>query len=126
MPAIERSTLPNLTPEDLLTSKEVAEILHISPRSLERYRSAKSGLLYIDLNHKIKLYPKILFYQWMVSHVRKSTSDSGEMAAQISEALEQSSIFMLPPPSVTEAPKRKRGRPKASPPASLSQQLVLE
>jgi len=126
MPAVERSMFPNLTSEDLLTSKEVAEILHISPRSLERYRSVKSGLLYIDVNHKIKLYPKMAFYQWMLKRVRKSTSDSGEMAAQISEALEQSSIFMLPPPSVTESPKRKRGRPKAVAPTSSSQELVLE
>jgi len=121
MPAIEKSSLPKLTSEDFFTSKEVADLLHISPRTLERYRSKESGLLYIDVNHKIKLYPKLALYQWMAKRARKSTSDPGVMVSRISETLEQSSPFLLPASSVMESPQRKRGRPRALPPPSSQQ-----
>ena len=124
MPAIEKSSLPKLTSEDFFTSKEVADLLHISPRTLERYRSEESGLLYIDVNHKIKLYPKLALYQWMAKRVRKSTSDPGVMVSRISEALESSATFFLPASSVMESPQRKRGRPRALPPASSPQESV--
>lgn len=118
MPAIEKSNLPKLTSEDFFTSREVADLLHISLRTLERYRSKESGLLYIDVNNKVKLYPKLALYQWMAKRARKSTSDPGVMVSQISEALEQSSMFLLPASSVTESPQRKRGRPRTLPPTS--------
>ena len=126
MPAIEKSNLPKLTSEDFFTSKEVADLLHISPRTLERYRSEESGLLYIDVNHKVKLYPKLALYQWLAKRARKSTSDPGVMVSQISEALEQenSHPFLLPASSVEETPQRKRGRPRALPPVSSPQQSI--
>ena len=127
MPAIEKSNLPKLTSEDFFTSQEVADLLHISPRTLERYRSEKSGLLYIDVSHKVKLYPKLALYQWMAKRARKSTSDPGVMVEQISEALEQedSPPFLLPASSVTETPPRKRGRPKKLPPVSDDTQPII-
>lgn len=128
MPAIEKSNLPKLTSEDFFTSQEVADLLHISPRTLERYRSEKSGLLYIDVSHKVKLYPKLALYQWMAKRARKSTSDPGVMVEQISEALEQedSPPFLLPASSVTESPQRKRGRPRTLPPTSDASQPISQ
>lgn len=128
MATAEKRTLPKLSSEDTFTSQEVADLLHLSLYTLGRYRREGTGPLYIDLNHKVKLYPRAALYQWMAERARKSTSDPGVMVSQISETLEpqleQYSAFLLPASSVEKTPQRKRGRPRALPPASSPQQPI--
>ena len=124
MATAEKRTLPKLSSEDTFTSQEVADLLHLSLYTLGRYRREGTGPLYIDLNHKVKLYPRAALYQWMAERARKSTSDPGVMVSEISEALEQSSAFLPPASSVEKSPQRKRGRPRTLPPVSSPQQPI--
>lgn len=110
MPAVENARLPKMSSEDTFTSKEVADLLHLSPRTLERYRKEGTGPIYLDINHKVKLYPKNAFYRWMVEKARKSTSDPGTLVSEHYE--------LLPSASMATPEKPKRGRPRKLPPAS--------
>jgi hypothetical protein len=117
MATAEKRTLPKLSSEDTFTSQEVADLLHLSLYTLGRYRREGTGPLYIDLNHKVKLYPKLALYQWMAERARKSTSDPGVMVSQILEPLEEcSSAFLLPASMEIPPSPRKRGRPRTLPP----------
>lgn len=109
MSAAERNSLSKMSSEDTFTSKEVAEILHLSPRTLERYRRKGTGPIYLDINHKVKIYPKNALYQWMAAKARKSTSDHGTLVSEHYE--------LLPPVSIAPPTQNKRGRPRKVPPA---------
>lgn len=126
MPVVEKSSLLKLTSDDIFTSREVADLLHVTLCTLSRYRQEGTGPLYIEVNHKVKLYPKLALYQWMAKRVRKSTSDRGVRVEQISETLEEATSFLLPPSPVAESSQRKRGRPRTLPPISSFQQPASE
>lgn len=122
MVTAEKKNLPKLSSDDTFTSQEVADLLHVSLYTLGRYRREGTGPYYIDLNHQVKLYPKVALYQWLASKGRKSTSDPGVMTADISE----SSAFLFPQYIETTVSIRKRGRPRKLPPASDASQPISQ
>lgn len=98
-----------LSSDDLFTAKEVAALLNVSSFTLGRYRREGTGPYYIDVNHQVKLYPKVALYQWLASKKRKSTSDPGSMIASTSED------FLLPQNEEEIVSSCKRGRPRSLP-----------
>lgn len=64
------------TPE-LLTSEEAAELLRVSPRSLNNMRSRGGGPPYVKLGRLVR-YDRRRLAAWIEARVRTSTADQGE------------------------------------------------
>ena len=63
-------------PTDLLDTDEAAAYLHLSPRTLERYRVTGEGPRFLKLGRRV-LYRRGDLDTWIESRVRRSTSDPG-------------------------------------------------
>ena len=63
-------------PNDLLTTEEAAEYLHLSPRTLERYRVTGEGPKYLKVGRRV-FYRRGDLDRWLDSCIRRSTSDPG-------------------------------------------------
>ena len=71
-----------LTPQEparrtLITSKEAAEILHVTPHTLQRFRREGRGPEYIQVTANVILYMEEEVYEWLETGRRRSTSDKG-------------------------------------------------
>lgn len=60
---------------DLLTTKQAAELLGISDRTLAAMRLSGTGPVYVKVGWLVR-YPKNKLEEWLVSHQRISTSDT--------------------------------------------------
>jgi len=64
----------------LLNQREVAALLGLSPRTLERYRCTGFGPRYHKLGRRV-LYRSADIDTWIASRLRTSTSDGGRTNA---------------------------------------------
>jgi hypothetical protein len=67
--------MPN-TP--LLTTQDAAQYLHVSPRTLEKWRTAGGGPRYRKLVHRV-VYTQHDLDTWVDAQTRTSTSDPGPL-----------------------------------------------
>ncbi len=67
--------------QQLLRQKEVAQILNLSPRTLEAWRHRGGGPRYLLLTPRCVRYKKSDLNQFMEERVRTSTSDRGNEAS---------------------------------------------
>ena len=65
---------------ELLTTRQAAERLGLSPRTLERYRVTGEGPRFRKIGRWVRYTPEDLV-QWLESCARTSTSDNGRAAA---------------------------------------------
>lgn len=81
-------------PDLLLTTLEASQYLHVSPRTLEKWRLVGGGPRYRKLIHRV-VYTQDDIDTWVDEQARTSTSDPGP----------------LPPPQATvhALPPRRRG-----------------
>ncbi len=66
--------------DELLKTKEAAELLKLSPRTLENLRLRGGGPRYVKLGGAVRYRTKDLD-EWVTVQARRSTSDSGQEAA---------------------------------------------
>ena len=71
---IDSSTAAAGKARDLVTAPELARILRVSPRTLERHRANGTGCTYIKIGGRV-LYRLADVDQWLASSCRLSTSD---------------------------------------------------
>ena len=62
--------------DELLTTKEAARYLRVSPRTLERYRVTGQGPRYLKIG-RLVFYRKSDLDAWLAERERRSTSDPG-------------------------------------------------
>jgi excisionase family DNA binding protein len=62
---------------NLLSQRDAAALLGLSPRTLERYRVTGQGCRYTKLGRRV-LYRADDLEAWIASRVRTSTSDLGQ------------------------------------------------
>jgi predicted DNA-binding transcriptional regulator AlpA len=60
----------------LLNQDQVADLLGISARTLERYRVTGEGPPYIKLGRRV-IYRWVIVEEWVESRLRRSTSEAG-------------------------------------------------
>jgi predicted DNA-binding transcriptional regulator AlpA len=63
-------------PEPLLTTLEAATYLHLSPKTLEKWRVVGGGPRYRKLGHRV-VYTQQDIDTWVEDKARTSTSDPG-------------------------------------------------
>ena len=68
-------------PEPLLTTQDAALYLHVSPRTLEKWRLAGGGPRYRKLIHRV-VYTQADIDTWVEAQARTSTSDPGPLPPQ--------------------------------------------
>ena len=108
-----KESLSKMICEDTLPASKVAQFLHISTKTLEGLRNKGGGPYYIDVNEKVKRYPRIACYQWAVSRLRKSTSDDGSQVQEILKSLEKFAEEAMSLKFNTESLKQSQGRPRS-------------
>ena len=59
----------------LLTQQEAADVLRLSPRTLERYRVASTGPRYIKAGRRVR-YRNDDIDRWVTARIRTSTSEA--------------------------------------------------
>jgi predicted DNA-binding transcriptional regulator AlpA len=59
-----------------LTQSEVAALLRISPRTLERHRLAGTGPAYVKLGRRV-VYSRDTIEAWALANTIRSTSEAG-------------------------------------------------
>lgn len=57
------------SPHDLLTVREAADILRLSPRTLDRYRASRTGPAYYKLGGRVR-YKKSDLMEWVEQNRR--------------------------------------------------------
>ena len=68
--------------DQLLTNGQAAELLSLSPRTLEKMRLTGDGPPFIKLGrHRAVRYRESDLQAWIEGRIRKSTSDPGPAAA---------------------------------------------
>jgi len=74
----ERSGLSTHRPNsgDFLTQSEVAALLRLSPRTLERHRLAGTGPAYVKLGRRV-VYKRDAVEAWAAANTFSSTSEAG-------------------------------------------------
>ena len=65
-------------PDSLLTTTDAAAYLHVSPRTLEKWRLAGGGPRYRKLIHRV-VYTQQDIDTWVDEQARTSTSDPGSL-----------------------------------------------
>jgi hypothetical protein len=65
-------------PDVLLTTQDAAAYLHVSPRTLEKWRLAGGGPRYRKLIHRV-VYTQQDIDTWVEEQARTSTSDPGSL-----------------------------------------------
>jgi hypothetical protein len=65
-------------PDSLLTTADAALYLHVSPRTLEKWRLAGGGPRYRKLIHRV-VYTQADIDTWLEAQARTSTSDPGPL-----------------------------------------------
>jgi excisionase family DNA binding protein len=65
----------------LMTQRQVAELTHISERTLERWRVIGSDLPYVKLGYRV-MYRREDVEKWIDSHVVNSTSEAKKFASR--------------------------------------------
>lgn len=63
----------------LLTTAQAADLLGLSPRTLESSRLKGDGCRFVKLNRAVRYRPKDLA-EWIAAGLRRSTSDPGPEA----------------------------------------------
>jgi len=63
-------------PDALLTPAQAAAYLHVSPRTLEKWRMQGGGPRYSKLVHRV-VYTQLELDIWVAEQARMSTSDPG-------------------------------------------------
>jgi predicted DNA-binding transcriptional regulator AlpA len=61
---------------DFLTQSEVAALLRLSPRTLERHRVSGTGPAYVKLGRKV-VYSRDTIEAWALANTIRSTSEAG-------------------------------------------------
>ena len=68
-------------PQPLLTTQDAALYLHVSPRTLEKWRLQGGGPRYRKLVHRV-VYTQADIDAWVDGQARTSTSDPGPLPPQ--------------------------------------------
>jgi predicted DNA-binding transcriptional regulator AlpA len=63
-------------PRDFLTQSEVAALLRLSPRTLERHRVSCTGPAYVKLGRRV-VYSRDIIEAWALANTIRSTSEAG-------------------------------------------------
>lgn len=64
------------TSQDFLTQSEVAALLRLSPRTLERHRVSGTGPAYVKLGRRV-VYSRDAVEAWALANTVCSTSEAG-------------------------------------------------
>ena len=65
----------------LLTTRQAAERLGLSPRTLERYRVTGDGPEFVKMGHAVR-YVAGKLNEWIEARTRRSTSDDGSASGE--------------------------------------------
>jgi hypothetical protein len=65
-----------LKPTILHSTSQAAELLHVSPRTLEKWRVAGAGPVYLKIG-RLCFYDDDAIKEWLTTRTRRSTSDRG-------------------------------------------------
>lgn len=65
-----------MAPEPYLTQDQVADLLHVSPRTLERHRVAGTGPRFMKIGARV-LYDRADLKAWLSERTYSSTAEFG-------------------------------------------------
>ena len=75
-PDAEIAVVPRIVRDDFMSSDDTAQILGLSPRTLERFRLEGRGPSYFKFGRVVR-YRRSTILEWAEAQLRKSTSDPG-------------------------------------------------
>jgi predicted DNA-binding transcriptional regulator AlpA len=66
------------TPEPLLSERDAATILGLTPRTLQAWRARGDGPAFVRISSRCVRYQASALDNWIQDRIRRSTADSGD------------------------------------------------
>jgi len=67
----------------LLSTREAARFLNVSPRTLESWRVKGGGPIYLEISSRLIRYEKSELLRWLADQRRRSTCDDGSWLQEL-------------------------------------------